>query len=49
MTIDPSLLKSDERIILAAIKIFADYPPELASVRMIAKEAKVNYSAITYH
>ncbi len=49
LTIDPSLLKSEERILLAAIKVFADYPPELASVRMIAKEANVNYSAVAYH
>ncbi len=49
LTIDPSLLKSEERILLAAIKIFADYPPELASIRMIAKEANVNYSAVAYH
>ena len=47
--IEPKGLKSEERILLAAIKIFADYPPELASIRMIAREAKVNYSAITYH
>ncbi len=49
LTIDPKKLKSEERILLAAIKIFADYPLELASVRAIAKEAGVNSSAITYH
>jgi len=49
LTINPELLKSEERILLAAIKIFADYPPESASIRMIAKEASVNYSAISYH
>jgi len=49
LTINPELLKSEERILLAAIKIFADYPPELASIRMIAKEATVNYSAVSYH
>ncbi len=49
LTVDPTLLKSEERILLAAIKIFAEYPPELASIRMIAKEANVNYSAVAYH
>lgn len=49
IAIDPKLLKSEDRILLAAIKIFADCSPKLASIRMIAKEANVSYSAITYY
>lgn len=48
-SLDTQGLKSEELILLAAMKVFADYPPHIASVRMIGKEAGVNYSSITYH
>lgn len=49
LTVDPSMLKSDERIIVAAMRVFADYPVEKASLRLIAKEAGISFSSITYH
>lgn len=49
LSIEPSLLKTEEQIILAAMKVFADYPLEVASFRMIAKEAGVSMSLIAYH
>lgn len=49
LSIDPKRLKSDERIVVAAMRVFADYPLEKASLRMIAKEAGISFSAITYY
>lgn len=49
VTVDPSLLKTEERIVLAAMKVFSQYPLEAASLRMIAKEAGVTLSLISYH
>ena len=49
LDVDPSILKTEERIIVAAIKVFADYPLQVATVRMIAQEAQINFSSITYH
>lgn len=49
LSVDPKMLKSDERIIVAAMRIFADCPVEKASLRMIAKEAGISFSAITYY
>jgi len=49
LDVEPSLLKTEERIIVAAIKIFAEYPLHVVTVRMIAKEARVCFSSITYH
>ena len=49
MTVDPAKLKTEERLIVAAVKIFAQYPVELASTRAIAKEAGVSLSAIPYY
>ena len=45
--VEPSLLKTEERIIVAAIKIFAEYPLHAVTVRMIAKEARVCFSSIS--
>lgn len=47
--VDPSMLKTEERILYAAMKVFAEYPFGAASIRMIAKEAKVNLSSVMYH
>lgn len=49
LQVDPKKLKSDERILVAAMKIFADTPVEQASLRAIAQEADISFSAITYH
>ena len=49
LDVDPSKLKTEERIIAAAIKIFAEYPLPVVTVRMIAREAQVCFSSITYH
>lgn len=49
LDVDPSKLKTEERIIIAAIKVFAEYPVQVATVRMIAQEAQVNFSSITYY
>jgi len=49
MSVDPDKLKTEERIIVAAIRIFSDCPVEVASTRMIAKEAGVSLSAIPYY
>lgn len=49
VTVDPSLLKTEERIVLAAMKVFSQYPLEVASLRMIAKEAGITLSLISYH
>lgn len=47
--IEPSMLKTPERIIYAAMRVFARHPYENASIRMIAKEADVTISSILYH
>jgi AcrR family transcriptional regulator len=47
--IDAKMLKTDEQIIFAAMKVFSRYPLEVATLRMIAKEADVTLSLITYH
>jgi len=49
LDVDPSILKTEERIIVAAIKVFAENSIHAATVRMIAQEAKVQASSITYH
>jgi Transcriptional regulator len=49
LSIGPEKLKTEERIILAAIRVFSDTPLELASTRQIAKEAGVSLSAIPYY
>lgn len=43
------MLKTDERIILAAMKVFSHYPIEDVTLRMIANEGDVTPSLITYH
>lgn len=47
--VDPSMLKTEERILYAAMKVFAKYPFGAASIRMIAGEANVNLSSVMYH
>lgn len=49
LSVDPKMLKSEERIIVAAIKVFSGCPLEKASFRAIAQEAGISFSAITYH
>lgn len=49
MSVNPDKLKTEERLIVAAIRVFSDYPVELASTRMIAKQAGVSLSAIPYY
>ncbi len=49
MSVDPEKLKTEERIIVAAIRVFSDTPVELASTRAIAKEAGVSLSALPYY
>lgn len=49
MAVDPAKLKTEERLIVASVKVFSQYPVELASTRMIAKEAGVSLSAIPYY
>lgn len=49
VTVDPRLLKTEERIVQASMKVFAQYPLEDASLRVIAKEAGVTLSLISYH
>lgn len=49
LSIDPELLKSEERIILAALNVFATHPLDIVSLRKIAREANVSVSLITYH
>lgn len=46
---DPKQLKTEERIIYAAMKVFSQYPLGSASIRMIAKEADVTLSLVLYH
>jgi AcrR family transcriptional regulator len=47
--IDTKMLKTDEQIIYAAMKVFSRFPLEVATLRMIAQEADVTLSLITYH
>lgn len=47
--IDAKMLKTDEQIVLAAMKVFSKYPLEVATLRMIAQEGDVTLSLITYH
>jgi AcrR family transcriptional regulator len=49
LSIDPKLLRTDERIIHAAIKVFADSSLEKATLAIIAKEAGITLSSITYY
>lgn len=49
LSIDPELLKSEEKIILAALNVFATHPLDIVSLRKIAREAGVSVSLITYH
>lgn len=49
LTVEPGMLKTEGRIILAALKVFAECPLEAVSMRMIAKEANITLSSITYH
>ena len=49
VTVDPSLLKTEERIVLASMKVFSRYPLDAVSLRMIAKEAGITLSLISYH
>lgn len=49
MSVDPDKLKTEERIIVAAIRIFSDFPVETVSTRTIAKEAGVSLSTIPYY
>lgn len=47
--IDPKMLRTEERIIFAAVKVFSRYPLEVATLRQIADEAGCTLSLITYH
>lgn len=47
--IEPKMLKTEERILLAAMEVFSIYPLEAVSLRTIAKKAEVTLSSITYH
>lgn len=49
LSIDPELLKSEEKILLAALNVFATHPLDTVSLRKIAREADVSVSLITYH
>ena len=49
MSVDPDMLKTEERIIVAAIRVFSDCPVEVTSTRTIAKAAGVSLSAIPYY
>ncbi len=49
VTVDPNLLKTEERIVLASMKVFSQYPLDAVSLRMIAKEAGITLSLISYH
>lgn len=49
VTVDPSLLKTEERIVLASMKVFSRCPLNAVSLRMIAKEAGITLSLISYH
>ena len=47
--VDPSRLKTEERILYAAMNVFAQHPFGAASIRMISKEAGVTLSSVMYH
>lgn len=47
--VDPSMLKTEEKIVLAAMKVFSEHPLDDVSLRMIAKEAGITLSLISYH
>ena len=47
--IDTKMLKTEEQILYAAMKVFSRFPLEVATLRMIAQEADVTLSLITYH
>ena len=49
VTVDSSLLKTEERIIMASMKVFSQCPLNVVSLRMIAKEAGITLSLISYH
>lgn len=49
LAIEPEMLRTEGRIILAALKVFSEYPLEAVSLKMIAKEANITLSSITYH
>ncbi len=48
-SIDKTKLVKEERIMLAALKVFSTYPFAVATIRMIADEAELTVSAIMYH
>lgn len=47
--VDPKMLRTEERIIFAGLKVFSQYPLEVATLRQIADEAGCTLSLITYH
>lgn len=47
--VEKSMLKTEEQIVLAAMKIFSQFPLDTATLRMIANEAGITLSLITYH
>lgn len=49
LSVDTRMLKTEGRILVAALKVFSRYSLETASLKMIADEAGVNLSNITYH
>lgn len=49
LSVDPQKLKTEERIIVAAMRVFADHPLESATLRQIAAEAHISFSSITYY
>lgn len=49
ISIEPKMLRTQERIMLAAMKVFSQHPLDSASLRLIAKEAGITLSSITYH
>lgn len=48
-SLDPELLKAEEKIIRAALTVFSTHPLDVVSLRKIAREANVSVSLITYH
>lgn len=49
LSVDSQMLKPEERILVGAMKVFAEIPPQIATIRQIADEAGVSFSAITYY
>ncbi len=49
LSVEPQMLKTEERIIRAAMQVFSRYPIDAVTLRMIANEAEVTLSLITYH